>query len=78
MEHVRAEQETIQGYVEEISKVAATLESQGDDGQARQEEFKQLIDRFERVENPIYVHMAKVMMSFLPGLFVGGGLSVSL
>jgi hypothetical protein len=31
-----------------------------------------LIDRFERVENPIYVHMAKVMMSFLPGLFVGG------
>ena len=31
-----------------------------------------MIDRFERVENPIYVHMAKVMMSFLPGLFVGG------
>ena len=26
------EQETIQGYVEEISKVAATLESKGDDG----------------------------------------------
>jgi hypothetical protein len=33
LEHVRAEQETIQGYVEEISKVAATIESKGDDGQ---------------------------------------------
>jgi hypothetical protein len=31
-----------------------------------------LIDRFERSQDPIYVHMAKVMMSFLPGLFVGG------
>jgi hypothetical protein len=31
-----------------------------------------LIDRFEQSEDPIYVHMAKVMISFLPGLFVGG------
>jgi len=27
---------------------------------------------FERVDDPIHVHMAKVMISFLPGLFVGG------
>jgi hypothetical protein len=72
LEHVRTEHEAIPGYVEEIRKVAATLESQGGDGQARQEEFKQLIDRFERSQDPIYVHMAKVMLSFLPGLFVGG------
>ncbi len=30
------------------------------------------MNRFERAEDPIYVHMAKVMISFLPGLFVGG------
>jgi hypothetical protein len=31
-----------------------------------------LIDRFERVEDPFHEHMAKVMISFLAGLFVGG------
>jgi len=31
-----------------------------------------LIQRFERVADPIYGHMAKVMISFLAGLFVGG------
>jgi hypothetical protein len=30
-----------------------------------------LIDRFERVEDPIHEHMANVMSSFLAGLFVG-------
>jgi len=32
-----------------------------------------LIDRFERTEDPIRLHMATVMMSFLAGLFVGEG-----
>jgi hypothetical protein len=31
-----------------------------------------LIDRFERAEDSIHGHMAKVMVSFLAGLFVGG------
>ncbi len=31
-----------------------------------------MIHRFENVEDPIYEHMAKVMISFLAGLFVGG------
>jgi hypothetical protein len=30
-----------------------------------------LMDRFARVEDPIHEHMAKVMSSFLAGLFVG-------
>jgi hypothetical protein len=30
-----------------------------------------LIDEFERTEDPIRQHMAKVMISFLAGLFVG-------
>ena len=72
LEHVRAEQETIQEYVKEIRKVATTLESKGDDYKARRKRFKHLIQRFERVADPIYGHMAKVMISFLAGLFVGG------
>jgi hypothetical protein len=31
-----------------------------------------LIDRFERADDPVHGQMAKVMISFLAGLFVGG------
>ena len=34
---------------------------------------EELIDRFERTEDPIRLHMATVMISFLIGLFVGEG-----
>ena len=39
----------------------------------RKEKFKELIDRFERNEDPIHQHMATLMISFLAGLFVGAG-----
>ena len=39
----------------------------------RQEKFEELIDQFERTEDPIRHHMATVMISFLAGLFVGEG-----
>src|SRR5271169_1041960 len=39
----------------------------------RQEKFKELIDRFERTGDPIRQHMARLMISFLAGLFVGAG-----
>ena len=73
MEHVQAEQETIREYVEDIDKVAATLESGGESCEQRKEKFKELIDRFERNEVPIHQHMATLMISFLAGLFVGAG-----
>ena len=38
----------------------------------RQAEFQKLIDRFVDVGDPFHEHMAKVMISFQPGLFVGG------
>ena len=38
----------------------------------RQEKFEALIERFERTEDPVHGHMARVMISFLAGLFVGG------
>ena len=39
----------------------------------RQEVQEELIDRFERTEDPIRLHMATVMIGFLAGLFVGEG-----
>ena len=70
-DEVRAEQETIQGYVEEIEEVAATLKPGEGSCADRQEKFEELIDRFQRAEDPISPKMARVMISFLAGLFVG-------
>ena len=70
MNEVRDEQETIREYVKDIEEVAATLETGGGTCTARQEKFEELIDRFERTKDPIRQHMAKVMTSFLAGLFV--------
>jgi hypothetical protein len=36
--------------------------------------FEELIDQFEKTEDPIRHQMATVMLSFLAGLFVGDGL----
>ena len=73
LHEVQAEQETIREYVKDIEKVAATLESGEETCADRQEKFEELIDRFERTEDPIRLHMATVMISFLAGLFVGEG-----
>lgn len=73
LDEVRAEQETIQGYVQDIQEVAATLEPEGGSCADRREEFEQLIDRFEQAEDPIHQAMAVVMLSFCAGLFVGEG-----
>jgi hypothetical protein len=72
LDHVRAEHETLRDYVAELQEVAATLEPGEDDVTTRQERFETLIERFERTEEPIRGHMARVMTGFLAGLFVGG------
>ena len=63
----------IRGYVADIAEVAATLEPATARGVDRREKFQALIARFDRTEDPIRLHMATVMISFLPGLFVGEG-----
>ena len=73
LDEVQAEQEKIQEYVQDIKEVAATLEPGEETGADRQEKFQELIDRFERTSDPIRLHMATVMISFLAGLFVGEG-----
>jgi hypothetical protein len=73
LESVQTEQEAIRNYVQDIAEVAATLEPGKESGADRQEEFEALIARFEQTEDPIRQHMARVMIGFLPGLFVGEG-----
>jgi hypothetical protein len=53
--------------------VAATLDSGGGSCADRRQEFEELIDRFEHGEDVIRQKMARVMISFLAGLFVGEG-----
>jgi hypothetical protein len=72
-DEVQAEQEKIREYVKDIKEVAATLEPGEETCAARQEKFEALIDQLQRTEDPIRLHMARVMVSFLAGLFVGEG-----
>jgi hypothetical protein len=73
LDEVRAAQETIREYVKDIAEVAATLEPGQVDCAKRKEKFEELTERFEKTEDPIRQHMAKVMLSFVAGLFVGAG-----
>jgi hypothetical protein len=73
LDAVRSEQETLRNYVQDIAQVAATLEPEARTCAERQEQFEDLIDRFERQNDPMHQQMVQVMMSFLAGLFVGEG-----
>ena len=72
-DEVQVEQEKIRDYVKDIKEVAATLEPGEGTCADRQEKFEALIDQLHRTEDPIRLHMATVMVSFLAGLFVGEG-----
>jgi hypothetical protein len=73
LDAVEAEQKEVREYVKDIEKIAATLKPGEGDCADRQKKFEELIDEFEPAEEPIRQHMAKVMISFLAGLFVGEG-----
>ena len=70
---VEAEPETIRGYVKDIEAVAATLDPAVGSCADRQEKFAGLIDQFQQGPDSIRPQMARVMISFLAGLFVGAG-----
>ncbi len=71
MNEVAAEQVTIRGYVEEVGEVAATLDPAQGDSTQREEKFEELAARFGHAGDPIHHQMARVMISFVAGLFVG-------
>jgi hypothetical protein len=63
---------TIQGHVETVRSIQATLEPTLGPCAARRQQFEILGSQLQSSENPIQRHMGKVMGSFQPGLFVGG------
>jgi hypothetical protein len=63
----------IREYVKDLQKAAATLEPGEETCADRKEKFEKLSARFEHDEDPIRQSMARVMINFLAGLFVGVG-----
>jgi hypothetical protein len=72
LDSVKSEQDVIRKQVEEIQKVADTLDPKKGNNAQRQADFQSLIERFIGDGDPFREHMAKVMSSFEPGLFAGG------
>lgn len=54
--------------------MAATLEPQAQPAAQRQQQFETLIERFAGMKDLLHQQMARVMTSFLAGLFVGAGI----
>ena len=69
---VEASQETIRQNVEEIKKVAMTLDPGTANCARRETDFETILDRLEGDGDAVHEHMAKLMMSFRVGLFAGG------
>jgi hypothetical protein len=72
LDSVKSEQDVLRKQVEEIQKVADTLDPENGNSARRQADFQKLIDRFVETGDPFHEHMAKVMSAFQPGLFAGG------
>jgi hypothetical protein len=71
LRHVAAEQDEIRCHVEQVRKIADTLDPITGDSDKRKRRFMSLQKSLVQSDDPASVHMAKVMNSFLPGLFVG-------
>jgi hypothetical protein len=66
------EQETLREYVKDLKQIDATLDPKQGSCTSRQERFEELAADFESKTDRIHQQMAKVMLSFLAGLFAGG------
>jgi hypothetical protein len=63
---------TIQGHVETVRFIQATLEPTLGPCVLRERQFETLGDQLRSSDDPVQQHMGKVMASFHQGLFVGG------
>jgi hypothetical protein len=72
LNEVRDEQETLREYVADLKEIDATLDPEKGSSERRQETFETLAGRFQGQTDPIHPHFARIMVSFLAGLFVGG------
>jgi hypothetical protein len=72
LDAAHAEQEPIREYVEDLKEIAATLDPKRGSGARRKEKFGALASHFQDKADEIHQHFARLMLSFLAGLFVGG------
>jgi hypothetical protein len=68
---VAADQEQIRTQVEEVQRIADTLNPDSGSSVSRQERFATLQARLASSDDPLCVRMALVMTAFVGGLFVG-------
>ena len=71
LQAVAAEQKQIKEQVQEVKRVAATLEPRQGSVQQRKERFQRLRRRLKRSKDATRRQMAVVMAAFLAGLFAG-------
>ncbi len=74
MSAVAAEQEVIRGQVEEVRKIAATLDPSQGNSKNRKRRFGRLQKRLAQSGDAVRRQMAVTMAAFLVGLFAGGDL----
>jgi hypothetical protein len=72
LNQVKADLRTIQGHVETVRFIQATLEPTLAPCALREQQFETLGDQLRSSHEPVQQHMGKVMASFQRGLFVGG------
>jgi len=72
LNQVKDDLRTIQGHVEIVRSIQATLEPTLAPCVLREQQFETLGDQLRSSDDPVRQHMGKVMASFHRGLFVGG------
>jgi hypothetical protein len=72
---VAADLPAIQGHVELIRSIAATLDPTQGACASRESQFTALSGQLQASREPIHQQMARVLQSFQPGLFAGGDLA---
>ena len=72
LESVAADLPEIQGHVEVLRSIAATLDPAQGDCASRQGRFTVLREQLQASADSLRQQMGKVLASFLPGLFAGG------
>jgi hypothetical protein len=68
---VKAEQEAVRQQVKEIAKVEATLEQESGTRQERRARYEKLQRQYQAQGGAFYDHLARLMKSWQPGLFLG-------
>jgi len=70
LEEVKAEQQAVKEQVQEIQRVAATLDVESGSVEQREKQYKQLQTEYEQKGGDFYGAMAKLMLAWSVGLFL--------